>query len=128
MTSARIGMKVARAAVAVVALLAGACGGGAKSGDDPLALTGTPSDACSQAIVDGHNAEAAGKPAPFLPSVRACGSLAAWTAAAHGFGIDLNGREAQYVDNTCNAAGPDVQALAICQQAKASVSDPRSIP
>ena len=72
--------------------------------------------------------EVAGGPAPFLPSVRACGSLAQWTEAAHGFGIDLQGREAQFVDNTCNAAGDDVKALRICQEAKAAVSDPRQIP
>lgn len=93
-----------------------------------MALGGSPADACSQAIMDGHNMEAAGKPAPFLPSIQACGSLAQWTAAAHGFGIDLNAREAQFVDNTCNAASDDVKALRICQEAKAAVSDPRQIP
>ena len=128
MTSPTARRKWASAALALVALLVGACGSGAKTNDDPLALAGKPSDACSQAIVDGHNAEAAGKPAPFLPSVRACGSLAAWTEAAHGFGINLNGREAEFVDNTCNAAGADVQALKICQEAKVAVSAPRSAP
>lgn len=117
-------------AIAALALAAvvGACGGGGGSKDDPLALGGTASDACSQAIMDGHNMEAAGRPTPFLPSVQACGSLAQWTAAARGFGIDLHGREAQFVDNTCNAAGDDVKALKICQEAKAAVSDPRQIP
>lgn len=117
-------------AIAALALAAvvGACGGGGGSKDDPLALGGTASDACSQAIMDGHNMEAAGRPTPFLPSVQACGSLAQWTAAARGFGIDLHGREAQFVDNTCNAAGDDVKALRICQEAKAAVSDPRQIP
>lgn len=119
-----------RGAVAVLALVAllVACGGGGDSTDDPLALEGKPSDACSQAIVDGHNMEAAGRPAPFLPSIRECGSLAAWTEAARKFGIDLKGREPQFVDNTCNAAGPDVKALKICEEAKAAVSDPRRIP
>ena len=111
----------------LVAALTGACGGGGEE-EDPLALGGKPSDACSQAIVDGHNSEAAGRPAPFLPSVRACGSLAEWTEAAKGFGIDLRGREAQFVDNTCNAAGDDVKSLRICQEAKAAVSDPRRVP
>lgn len=117
-------------AIAALALAAvvGACGGGGGSKDDPLALGGTASDACSQAIMDGHNMEAAGRPAPFLPSVQACGSLAQWTAAARGYGIDLHGREAQFVDNTCNAASDDVKALKICQEAKAAVSDPRQIP
>ena len=109
-------------------VLLGACGGGGAHHDDPLALAGKPSDACSQAIVDGHNAEAAGKPAPFLPSVQQCRTLADWTAAANGFGINLNGREAQYVDNTCNAATDAVKALTICQEAKAAVSDPRRVP
>ena len=113
--------------ILLVAALDG-CGGGGAGGEDPLALEGEPSDACSQAIKDGHNAEAAGRAAPFLPSVRACGSLAEWTAAAKGFGIDLKGREAQFVDNTCNAATEEVKALKICQEAKAAVSDPRRIP
>lgn len=95
-----------------------ACGGGGGADDDPLALAGTPSDACTRAIVAGHNDEAAGRPNPFLASIRECGSLAAWTAAAKGFGIDLKGREAQFVDNTCNAAPPDVRALPVCQEAK----------
>lgn len=112
-----------------LAVLAGACGGGGGGGgDDPLALAGEPSDACSQAIMDGHNMEAAGRPAPFLPSVEACGSLAEWTEAAKKFGIDLKGREAQFVDNTCNAASDQVKALTICQEAKAAVSDPRRVP
>lgn len=112
-----------------LAVLAGACGGGGGGGDDdPLALAGEPSSACSQAIMDGHNMEAAGRPAPFLPSVQACGSLAEWTDAAKRFGIDLKGREAQFVANTCNAASDQVNALKICQEAKAAVSDPRRIP
>jgi hypothetical protein len=105
-----------------------ACGGGGGSSGDPLALSGAPSDACSQAIRAGHDNEAAGKPDPFLPSVQTCGSLDAWIAAANAFGINLNGREAQYVDNTCNAAGPDVRALKICAEAKAVANDPRRIP
>ena len=75
----------ALAALLLVAA-ATACGGGGEAEDDPLALAGTPSDACTQAIVDGHNMEAARQPAPFLPSVRVCGSLAEWTAAAKAFG------------------------------------------
>lgn len=109
-------------------LLLGACGGGNGDGGDPSALKGEPSDRCSQAIVDGHNDEGAGKPAPFLPSVRQCGSLAAWIEAAKDFGIDLKGREPQFVDNTCNAADADVKALKICQEARAAVADPRRLP
>ncbi|MGH9279663.1 MAG: hypothetical protein ACRD12_16385 [Acidimicrobiales bacterium] len=114
-------------ALALVALL-GACGRGGDTKGDPLALAGKPSDACSQAIVDGHNSEAAGRPAPFLPSVRECASLAAWTQAAKDFGIDLKGREPQFVNNTCEAAAPEVKALTICLEAKAAISDPRRIP
>lgn len=113
--------------LALAAVLAG-CGGGPKPAGDPLALTGTASDACAQAIMDGHNMEAAGKPSPFLASIRQCKTLAEWTAAAKGFGIDLKGREAQYVDNTCNASGDDVKGLTICREAKASVRDPRQVP
>lgn len=93
-----------------------------------MALEGKPSDGCSLAIMDGHNNEGAGKPAPFLPSVRECGSLAAWIEAAKDFGIDLKGREPQFVDNTCNAADADVKALKICVEARATVADPRRLP
>lgn len=56
--------------------------------------------------------------------------MAEWTAAAKAFGIDLRGREAQFVDNTCNATttSPEVKASKICQEAKAVVADPRSNP
>lgn len=114
-------------AALVVVVVSGACGGGGGD-DDPLALEGKPSDGCSQAIMDGHNNEGAGKPAPFLLSVRECGSLAAWIDAAKDFGIDLKGREPQFVDNTCNAAAEDVKALRICQEARAAVADPRRLP
>lgn len=126
-TSGRRALRWGVAALVLVALTGG-CGGGSGAKDDPLALAGKPSDACSQAIVDGHNMEAAGKPAPFLPSIEKCETLAAWTEAAKTFGINLNGREAQFVDNTCNAARDQVQGLKICQEAKAAVSDPRRIP
>lgn len=122
------GLRRAVRATALALVLLAACGGGDEANDDPLALEGRPSDACSRAIADGHDMEAAGQPAPFLPSVLACDSLAAWTEAAKGFGIDLKGREAQFVDNTCNAAPPDVQERTICQEARAAVSDPRRIP
>ena len=66
----------------------------------------------------------------FLPSIEKCESLAEWTEAAKGFGIDLRGREAQFVDNTCNATttSAGTKASKICQEAKAAVSDPRRIP
>lgn len=127
--AARPGRRTSHAiAAAILVLVMTACGGGDGDKGDPVALEGTPSGSCSQAIKDGHDNEAAGKPAPFLPSVRECGSLGAWIQAAKDFGIDLKGREAQFVDNTCNAAGADVKSLKICQEAGAAVNDPRRIP
>jgi len=120
------------AAVVALATLLSACGGGGKSKDDPLALSGKATTPCTQAIMDGHNHEGAGQPTPvaFLPSLKDCPSLAEWTAAANAFGIKLNGREAQFVDNTCNAetTGADVKASQICKEAKAAVNDPRRVP
>lgn len=116
----------------LLAIAFSACGSGGNTTEDPLALEGTASSPCTQAIMDGHNHEGAGEPTPvaFLPSIRECRSLAEWTAAAKAFGIDLRGREAQFVDNTCNATttSAQVKASAICQEAKAAVGDPRRIP
>jgi len=120
------------AAMLVVAAALSACGGGGGSDEDPLALEGKASTPCTQAIMDGHNNEGAGQPTPvaFLPSIRECSSLAEWTAAAKAFGIDLKGREAQFVDNTCNATttAAEVKASKICQEAKAAVGDGRLVP
>jgi len=119
------------AGLALAVALAG-CSRGGGSKEDPLAFGGKASTPCTQAIKEGHNREAAGEPTPvaFLGSLRECRSLAEWTAAANGLGIDLRGREPQFVDNTCNAppTGPDVRTSAICQEANAAVSDPRRIP
>jgi hypothetical protein len=120
------------ATVAVAAALFACGGGGGGATNDPLALEGEPSTPCTQAIVDGHNHEGAGQPTPvaFLPSIQECRSMAEWNAAAKAFGIDLRGREAQFVDNTCNATttSAEVKASKICQEAKAVVADPRSNP
>lgn len=120
------------AAALVVAAALSACGGGGGSDDNPLALEGKASTPCTQAIMDGHNHEGAGQPTPvaFLPSIRECSSLAEWTAAAKAFGIDLKGREAQFVDNTCNASttAAEVKASKICQEAKIAVGDGRLVP
>jgi hypothetical protein len=109
-----------------------ACGGGGEPAEDSLALGGKASTPCTQAIVDGHNHEGAGQPTPvaFLPSIQECRSLAEWTAAAMAFGINLRGREAQFVDNTCNATTTSaaVKASKICREAKAEVADPRRVP
>ena len=97
-----------------------------------MALEGKASTPCTQAIVDGHNHEGAGQPTPvaFLPSIQECRSLAEWTAAAMAFGINLRGREAQFVDNTCNSTttSAEVKASKICQEAKGEVADPRRVP
>ena len=117
---------------ALLATAVSACGGGGEPAEDSLALEGKASTPCTQAIVDGHNHEGAGQPTPvaFLPSIQECRSLAEWTAAAMAFGINLRGREAQFVDNTCNATttSAEVKASKICQEAKAEVADPRRVP
>lgn len=119
-------------AAVALAIALSACGGGGNTNDDPLALEGEPSSPCTQAIVDGHNQEGAGEPTPvaFLPSIRECRSLEEWTAAAKAFGINLRGREAQFVDNTCNATTtpPEVKVSKICHEAKVAVADPRRVP
>ncbi len=121
-----------RLAVVAMAVAFSACGGGGGGDDDPMALGEAPSTPCTQAITDGHNHEGAGEPTPvaFLPSIRDCRSLDEWTAAAKAFGIDLRGREAQFVDNTCNAPTTEatVKASAICVEAKAAANDPRRVP
>ena len=128
------GVTVLRRCLGVILLAAAlaACGGGGDTPEDPLALEGKASTPCTQAIMDGHNREGAGEPTPlaFLPSIRECRSLAEWTAAAKAFGIDLRGREAQFVDNTCNATttSAEVEASRICQEAEAEVADPRRVP
>ena len=110
--------------LALLALVA-ACGkGGGNANDDPLALGGKPSGACQRAFVDGHNREASGDTMAFVPSIKECKTLAEWTAAAHAFGVNLEGREAQFVDNVCSAATPDVKALATCKEAKTAVNQP----
>ena len=112
------------ATVALAACLS-ACGGGGGTDDDPLALEGKASSPCTQAITDGHNKEGAGQPTPaaFLPSIQECRSLEEWIAAAKAFGINLRGRESQFVDNTCNATTTpaEVKASTICQEARAAV-------
>ena len=120
------------AAAVAIAIALSACGGNSTTDDDALALKGEPSTPCTRAIADGHNHEGAGEPTPvaFLPSVRECRTLDEWTAAAKAFGINLRGREAQFVDNTCNATttSAEVKASKTCQEARAALADPRSVP
>lgn len=119
------------ASIVVLVMAFGACGGSTRKAD-PLALPGEASTPCTQALVQGHDREAAGEPTPaaFLASLRDCPSLAEWTAAANALGIKLGGREPQFVDNTCSAATADavVKASRICREAAVAVNDPRRIP
>lgn len=103
-----------------VALLAGACGGDGGAVPDDADAGPSLSPACRQAFVDGHDLEVAGTPTneAFLPSVEACGSMAEWTAAAEDFGVDLQGREAIFVDGVCAAADEATRASDICLQAQ----------
>ena len=114
-------------AVLAMAGLLTACGGGdggSSLDDDPVLRPGDRvevSKACQEAFVSGHDREKAGDPTPaaFLPSVQSCSSLAEWSAAARNFGVRLNGQDARFVGGVCAVADAGVQALPICQQAKA---------
>lgn len=117
--------------LAAVLALAAACGSGGGDAVDPLALPEPDADdPCARAFIRGHNDEAAGTPTPeaFRASIEECESLARWRTTALSVGIDLRGREAQFVDNTCRAIGVDFEALEICKQAAEAVADPRAIP
>ena len=127
------GRSAVGAVVVGAALSLAACGDGDSGNEakgttattaDPAKTKVTASPACAASFEQGHNSERAGQPTPdaFLPSIRTCRSLEQWTAAERAFGVDLQGREAEFVDNTCNAAGPDVQSSRICREAKAAVS------
>jgi hypothetical protein len=116
----------------VTVLLAG-CGGGSNGSGDAVGSGGTAGGApgaCMDAMVAGRNIEAANKaiPVAYLQSVRNCTTLAEWTAAAHSVGVDLGGREAQFVENVCTASADDVRALPICQEAEAAAKAARSTP
>lgn len=86
----------------------------------------TASQACADSFRHGHKQEKGGEPTPkaFLPSIPACQSVEEWTAAARAFGVNLQGQEPRFLDNTCFAASPEVQALRICKEAKAEVKPP----
>ncbi len=87
----------------------------------PTTTPGGPSAVCADSFKRGHDRERAGvvTPRAFLPSVRLCRSLEEWTAAARAFGVD-QGREAEFVNNTCGAGDADVQSSRICRQAKSA--------
>lgn len=75
---------------------------------------------CQAAFKQGHDAEGAGGEtfSVFRPSVQKCSSVAEWTAAAKGIGVDLGGQEPVFLDRTCKLADAKTQALAICQEVK----------
>ncbi len=108
------------------ALLAG-CGGDGEepsAEDDPVLRPGdvvTVSKACRDAFDAGHARETAGDPTvqAFLPSVKACASLAEWSSAAREAGTRLNGQEPRFVNGVCAAADQVSQASPTCVQAKA---------
>jgi hypothetical protein len=120
---------VRRLAALLVAGTLFACGGGGdETGsptDDPVLRPGdvvTVSKACRDAFDAGHMRETAGTPTAeaFLPSIKACASLAEWSSAARDAGTRLNGQEPRFVNGVCTAAGdPATQASPICVEAKA---------
>jgi hypothetical protein len=129
------------AVLVVVALTFGACGdgdsnngtSGTTASTAATATTGAPaktgvtaSAACAASFKRGHEDEKGGRPTSqsFLPSIRACHSLEEWTSAERAFGVNLQGREAEFVDNTCTAAPADVQSSRICSEAKAALNPP----
>jgi hypothetical protein len=119
---------VRRLAVALLAGLLFACGGGDDSGspdDDPVLRPGdvvTVSKACRDEFDAGHMREQSGTPTAeaFLKSVQLCSSLAEWSSAAREAGTRLNGQEARFVNGVCTSAGDAAtQASPTCVQAKA---------
>ena len=121
----------AGAVLVVIAVSQSACGdgdsnGGATRATPTTATTVAASPQCVDAFKQGHNSEKGGQATSqaFLPSIRVCQSLGEWTAAERAFGVNLQGREAEFVDNTCSAAGADVQSSRICREAKAALNPP----
>jgi hypothetical protein len=117
---------VALAALCLATSLLGCSGSSttATGADDPLLPPGgqpTPiSQDCRDAFSQGHDREAGGEPTvvAFLPSVQRCSSVAEWTATARARNVNLNGRDAAFIDGVCSAAGADTQARPICREAK----------
>ena len=125
------GRAAAGAALLVVTIGLAACGdgdsnGGATGATPSTTTTVAASPHCADAFEQGHNSEKGGQATSqaFLPSIRACQSLAEWTAAERAFGVNLQGREAEFVDNTCTAADTEVQSSRICREAKAALNAP----
>jgi hypothetical protein len=120
---------VRRLAALLVAGSLFACGGGGDDSgspdDDPVLRPGdvvAVSAACRSEFDTGHMREQAGTPTAeaFLPSIKACTSLAEWSSAARDAGTRLNGQEARFVNGVCTSAGDAAtQASPICVQARA---------
>jgi hypothetical protein len=121
--------------LALVALLAGfGCGSEsepvettrsarASTTAKPAAAGAAASKECKDAFVRSHAGEDAGQPTNivFLPSIQECSTLGEWTAAAKSLGVNLRGREPDFVEGVCAAHGPEVQSLVICQEATAAL-------
>lgn len=116
------------AAAAAAALLLAGCGGSepietTKSAGARPAPAAAASGACREGFVNGHERENKGEPSgtAFLPSIEQCSTLAEWTAAAKSLGVDLRGREPNFVEMVCAQAEPAIQSLVICQEATAEL-------
>ncbi|MDP9441881.1 MAG: hypothetical protein M3P34_06850 [Actinomycetota bacterium] len=70
---------------------------------------------------ESHRRETAGEDtrAAFVASIRNCSTLSEWTATAKALGVDLRGREPNFVERVCSAADSDTQSRVICRQATA---------
>jgi len=65
-----------------------------------------------------------------FPRYASAAPLAEWTAAAKSIGIDLKGRKAQFVDNTCNATttAAEVKASRSAKTLKGRCGDGPLVP
>lgn len=71
----------------------------------------------------GHERENKGEPTStaFLGSIQQCSTLAQWTTTAKSLGVDLRGREPNFVEMVCAAADPTIQRRVICKEAAAEL-------
>ena len=118
--------RLALVAITVALVACGGGGGGGSPDDDPVLRPEDQvevSKACEDQFAAGHAMETSGTPtaAAFLPSIKACSSLAEWSSAARFGGTRLNGQEPRFAYGVCTTADPATQALAICLEAKAQV-------
>lgn len=127
------GTRRARLALVAVALLLGGCGdrGGGEIETSRNAPPPSPgASACRDSFADGHRREDAGEntQVAFVGSIQNCSTLSQWTATAKSLGVDLGGREPNFVESVCSAADSQTQALAICREATAVLQHRASQP